>query len=190
MRCRHFCIFVSEAWQSALGCSLMRYRLFFNALYEQPRALCHASLTNMQKCLQRIFATLYFVRSFFDDLFLNTAHCIAQIRVHKRRPILLTFVYLVVERDKALSAALWCALGWSLMHSKSSRERFVTLHYQIYKKVSSAVLQRFILCSFFDYLFLQQFTSRSFLTIYFCNCLFCAVFLTIYFDFDNIVLYI
>ena len=71
MRCRHFCIFVNGAWQSALGCSLMRYRLFFNDLYEQPRALCHAPLTNIQKCLQRIFATLYFVRSFFDDLFLQ-----------------------------------------------------------------------------------------------------------------------
>ena len=71
MRCRHFCIFVSGAWQSALGCSLIRYRLFFNALYEQPRALCHAPLTNIQKCLQRIFATLYFVHSFFDDLFLQ-----------------------------------------------------------------------------------------------------------------------
>ena len=65
MRCRHFCIFVNGAWQSALGCSLMRYRLFFNPLYEQPRALCHAPLANIQKCLQRIFATLYFVRSFF-----------------------------------------------------------------------------------------------------------------------------
>ena len=74
MRCRHFCIFVSEAWQSALGCSLMRYWLFFNALYEQPRALCHAALTNIQKCLQRIFATLYFVRNFFDDLFLQRFH--------------------------------------------------------------------------------------------------------------------
>ena len=71
MRCRYFCIFVSGAWQSALGCSLMRYRLFFNALYEQPRALCHAPLTNIQKYLQRIFAMLYFVRSFFDDLFLQ-----------------------------------------------------------------------------------------------------------------------
>ena len=71
MRCRHFCIFVNGAWQSALGCSLMRYRLFFNPLYEQPRALCHAPLANIQKCLQRIFATLYFVRSFFDDLFLQ-----------------------------------------------------------------------------------------------------------------------
>ena len=71
MRYRNFWIFVSEAWQSALGCSLMRYRLFFNALYKQPRALCHASLTKIQKCLQRIFATLYFVRSFFDDLFLQ-----------------------------------------------------------------------------------------------------------------------
>ena len=36
---------------------------------EQPRALCHAPLPNIQKSLQRIFATLYFVRSFFDYLF-------------------------------------------------------------------------------------------------------------------------
>ena len=71
MRCRHFCIFVSGAWQSTLGCSLMHYLLFFNALYEQPRALCHVPLTNIQKCLLRIFATLYFVLSIFDDLFLQ-----------------------------------------------------------------------------------------------------------------------
>ena len=32
MRCRYFCIFVSGAWQNALACSLMRYRLFFNPL--------------------------------------------------------------------------------------------------------------------------------------------------------------
>ena len=44
----------------------MRPRLLFNALQEQPRAFCHAHLTNIQKCLQSIFVTLYFVRSFFD----------------------------------------------------------------------------------------------------------------------------
>ena len=71
MRCRLFCIFGSGARQSALGCSLMRSRLFFNALQEQPRALCHAPLPNIQKSQQRIFATLYFVRSFFDYLFLQ-----------------------------------------------------------------------------------------------------------------------
>ena len=38
---------------------------------EQPRALCHAPLTNIQKSPQGIFATLYFVRSFFDYLFLQ-----------------------------------------------------------------------------------------------------------------------
>ena len=38
---------------------------------EQPRALCHAPLPNIQKSLQRIFATLYFVCSFFDHLFLQ-----------------------------------------------------------------------------------------------------------------------
>ena len=38
---------------------------------EQPRALCHDPLPNIQKSLQRIFATLYFVRSFFDYLFLQ-----------------------------------------------------------------------------------------------------------------------
>ena len=47
----------------------MRSRLLFNALQEQPRALRHAPLTNIQKSLQRIFAMLYFVRSFFDYLF-------------------------------------------------------------------------------------------------------------------------
>ena len=68
MRCRHFCIFVNEAWQSALDCS---ERSLKKRIKEQLRALCHAPLTNIQKCLQRIFATLYFVRSFFDDLFLQ-----------------------------------------------------------------------------------------------------------------------
>ena len=38
---------------------------------EQPRALCHAPLPNIQKGLHRIFATLYFARSFFDYLFLQ-----------------------------------------------------------------------------------------------------------------------
>ena len=71
MRCSYFCIFGSGAWQSALGCSLMRYRLFFNVLYEQPRALCHAPPTTIQKYLQRIFAMLYFARSFFDYPFLQ-----------------------------------------------------------------------------------------------------------------------
>ena len=49
----------------------MRSQLLFNALQEQPRALRHAPLTNKQQCLQRIFATLYFVRSCFDYLFLH-----------------------------------------------------------------------------------------------------------------------
>ena len=49
----------------------MRSRLVFNALQEQPRAFCHSPLPNMQKSQQRIFATLYFVRSFFDYLFLQ-----------------------------------------------------------------------------------------------------------------------
>ena len=71
MCCKLFCLFGSGAWQSALGCSLMRSRLVFNALQEQPRALCHAPLPNIQKSLQRIFATVYFVRSFFDYLFLQ-----------------------------------------------------------------------------------------------------------------------
>ena len=38
---------------------------------EQPKALCHAPLPNIQKSQQRIFATLYFVRSFSDYLFLQ-----------------------------------------------------------------------------------------------------------------------
>ena len=49
----------------------MRSRLLFNAVQEQPRALRHAPLPNIQKSQQRIFATLYFVRSFFDYLFLQ-----------------------------------------------------------------------------------------------------------------------
>ena len=49
----------------------MRSRLLFNELQEQPRAFHHALLANTQKSLQRIFATLYFVRSFFDYLFLQ-----------------------------------------------------------------------------------------------------------------------
>ena len=39
---------------------------------EQPRAFRHAPLIYIQKCLQRIFVTLYFVRTFFlDYLFLQ-----------------------------------------------------------------------------------------------------------------------
>ena len=38
---------------------------------EEPRALRHAPLTNIQKCLLRIFATVHFVRTFFDHLFLQ-----------------------------------------------------------------------------------------------------------------------
>ena len=49
----------------------MRFRLLFNALQEQPRALRHAPLPNTQKSQQRFFATLQFVRIFFDDLFLQ-----------------------------------------------------------------------------------------------------------------------
>ena len=49
----------------------MRSRLLFNALQEQPRALRHVPLPNIQKSQQRIFATLYFVRSFFYYLFLQ-----------------------------------------------------------------------------------------------------------------------
>ena len=49
----------------------MRSWLVFNALQEQPRALRHAPLPKIQKSEQRNFATLYFVRSFFDYLFLQ-----------------------------------------------------------------------------------------------------------------------
>ena len=38
---------------------------------EQPSELCHAPLPNIQKSLQSIFASLYFVRSFFDYSFLK-----------------------------------------------------------------------------------------------------------------------
>ena len=71
MRSKLFWIFGSGGRQSALGCSLMPSRLLFNELVEQPRALRHAPLPNIQKCQQRIFATLYFMRSFFDYLFLQ-----------------------------------------------------------------------------------------------------------------------
>ena len=71
MRCRFFCVFGGEASQSAFGCSLLRSRVLFNALQEQPRALRYAPVPNVQKNLQRNFATLYFVCSFFDYLFLQ-----------------------------------------------------------------------------------------------------------------------
>ena len=48
----------------------MRSQLLFNALQEHPIALRHASPTNTQKNLLRIFAT-FFVRSFFSYLFLQ-----------------------------------------------------------------------------------------------------------------------
>ena len=49
----------------------MRSWLLFDALQEQPRALRYSPLANTQKSLQRIFATLYFVHSKFDYLFLQ-----------------------------------------------------------------------------------------------------------------------
>ena len=70
MRCRLFCIFFSGAWQSALGCSLMRSRLFFDALQEQPRALRQAPLANIHNVcrafLQRFFLCAVFLTIYFD----------------------------------------------------------------------------------------------------------------------------
>ena len=43
---------------------------------EQPRALHHAPLTNIRKCLLRIFAALQFKRSFFFTIyFCNSLFC-------------------------------------------------------------------------------------------------------------------
>ena len=50
---------------------MKRSRLLLERIKKQLRALCHAPLTNIQKSPQGIFATLYFVRSFFDYLFLQ-----------------------------------------------------------------------------------------------------------------------
>ena len=71
MRCWLFRIFVSGAWQSALGCSWSALKSSRERIKEQARALCHAPLPNIQKSLQRIFATLCFLRSFFYYLFLQ-----------------------------------------------------------------------------------------------------------------------
>ena len=57
---------------------MKRSRLLLERIKEQPRAHQRAaesalsrSITKYTKNLQRIFATLYFVRSFFDYLFLQ-----------------------------------------------------------------------------------------------------------------------
>ena len=71
MRCRLFVYLLverDEALSAALGAHLNTSR---ERIKEQPRALRHAPLTNIQKSLQRIFATLYFVRSFFEHSFLQ-----------------------------------------------------------------------------------------------------------------------
>ena len=60
----------------------MRSQLVFSALQEQPRALRHAPLPNTQKSQLRIFATLYFVRSFFDYLFLQGLFCAVFLTIY------------------------------------------------------------------------------------------------------------
>ena len=72
----------------------MHFRLLFNALKEQPRALRHAPLTNIQKNLQRIFAILYFVRSFFECLFLQR-FILHSFLTKLFRILLYIFVYLI-----------------------------------------------------------------------------------------------
>ena len=47
--------------------SLWFFKIFGFGVYR----VLELNSSNIQKCLQRIFATLYFVRSFFDDLFLQ-----------------------------------------------------------------------------------------------------------------------
>ena len=67
MRRRLFVYLVVErdkALSAALGYFLMRSRLVFNALQEQPRALRHAPLPNIQKRqhrnLQRVICAQFF----------------------------------------------------------------------------------------------------------------------------------
>ena len=100
---------------------------------------------------------------------------------------------MVMGRDKALSAALWCGLNSRLVFNALQKQPRALRHAPLPKMQKSQqgiFAMLYFVRSFFDYLFLQRFTLRSFLTIYFCNGLFCAVFLTIYFDFDYIFLYI
>ena len=60
----------------------MRSRLLFNALQQQPRALRHAPLPNTQKNQQRIFATLYFVRSFLSIYLCNGLPCAVFLTIY------------------------------------------------------------------------------------------------------------
>ena len=69
MRCRLSSIVVCGTGRTALGSSLMHSRLLFNALQKQPIALCHAPLTNIQKSLQRIFATIFLCAIFLTIYF-------------------------------------------------------------------------------------------------------------------------
>ena len=52
-------------------CTLILNCNVLERIKEQPRALCHAPLTNIQKSPRRIFATFIFVRSFSDYLLLQ-----------------------------------------------------------------------------------------------------------------------
>ena len=83
------------------------------------------------------------------------------------------FVYLLVERGKALSAAHRALYITADSASKSSREHVFarsTNKKRIFAKL-------YFVRSFFDDLFLQRFILRAvFLTIYFCSGIFSAVF--------------
>ena len=68
------------------------------SIKEQPRALRHAPLTNMQKSLLHIFVTVYFVRSFFFDyLFLSLF-------------FLCTCICLFPENDHVIKSAKKCCV--------------------------------------------------------------------------------
>ena len=73
---------------------------------EQPRVLCHAPLTNIQKCLQRIFATPYFVRSFFDDLFLQQFNLRAVLFYYLLlQPYILRWFFLIAKINSQKKSA-------------------------------------------------------------------------------------
>ena len=73
----------------------MRSQLIFNELQEQSKALRHAPLTNIQKSLQRIFATLCFVRSFFGLFIFVMIYFAHNLFDYLFQFLLYIFVYLI-----------------------------------------------------------------------------------------------
>ena len=82
----------------------------------------------------------------------------AQIRIHKRRPISDIFVYLLVERGKALSAAHRAHYITADSASKSSREH-------VFARSTNKTR-----------IFATLYFVRSFFDDFFCNGLFCSQF--------------